>query len=169
MKSTVFWVVSPCSSEKAQCFKGTYHIHLQVGLCLLLASAIILLSLFFGPEYGGDMFLWIVASLQTTVFQPRRQYYSQFLQSKPQIKHKITVFFNVMQHRLVDRFLWNVGTRLPDYLVSHQMTVILIILSAMSTSSLIWIIFRWKYVNMIVQWMKSANLPVVTEILFIRH
>jgi hypothetical protein len=29
MKNKVVWVVTPCSSEKARCFGGTYHLHLQ--------------------------------------------------------------------------------------------------------------------------------------------
>jgi hypothetical protein len=29
MKSTVFWILMPSGSEKAQGFGGTYHLHLQ--------------------------------------------------------------------------------------------------------------------------------------------
>jgi hypothetical protein len=28
-KSTGFWVATPCSSERVQCFRGTWHFHLQ--------------------------------------------------------------------------------------------------------------------------------------------
>jgi Ca2+/H+ antiporter len=29
LMSTVFWVVILCNLEKAQCFGGTYHLHVQ--------------------------------------------------------------------------------------------------------------------------------------------
>jgi ABC-type molybdate transport system permease subunit len=71
VKSTVFWVVTPSSSETARRFGGTYCLHLQDrrlrkarnrvfstrgSLILPPVSAGFILVLLFDPEDGGDKF-----------------------------------------------------------------------------------------------------------------
>jgi hypothetical protein len=59
-KSTIFWDITPCSPLSViQRFGGTYRLHLQRKIILLATCfhAGFLLSLFFDPEDGGDMFL----------------------------------------------------------------------------------------------------------------
>jgi hypothetical protein len=64
MKSTIFWVVKPCSSERATHLRGTHHLHLQnyrvtqawnqvYKACYLLAH-----GLCYDPEHGCHMILW---------------------------------------------------------------------------------------------------------------
>jgi hypothetical protein len=55
LRSEVFWVVTPCSSDTARRFGGKYCL-----LSLLLASADFGVNLLSDPEDGGDIFLRIV-------------------------------------------------------------------------------------------------------------
>jgi hypothetical protein len=65
MNSAVVYVITSCSSERSRRFGGTYRLHLQGSrirevrnkLRFSAASADFLLSLFFDPEDGGDIFL----------------------------------------------------------------------------------------------------------------
>lgn len=64
-KSVVFWGATLCSSERAQCFRETYHFHLQGSRLsqtrnqqkLVWRSAIFMLDLLLNTEDGGSMFL----------------------------------------------------------------------------------------------------------------
>jgi hypothetical protein len=98
MKGAVFWgfwVVSPCSSEKARHFGGTPYLHLQgpkvsqarnERISLPPASFGYLLGLLFEPEAGGEIFLRNVeVSPNYTALQHRRPYSS----------------WNLVQHLLV--------------------------------------------------------------------
>jgi hypothetical protein len=52
MKSTIFWVITPCSPVKVnRRFGGTYRL---LAACF---HSVFLLDLFFDPEEGGDKFL----------------------------------------------------------------------------------------------------------------
>jgi hypothetical protein len=64
LKNTTFWDITPCSPLKVnRRFGGTYRLHLlgrirRARYQQILATCFhagILLSLFFGPEYGGDV------------------------------------------------------------------------------------------------------------------
>jgi hypothetical protein len=76
MKSTIFWDITPCSPLKVnRRFGGMYRLHLQGrrisrgrnqhALLVTCFHADFLLSLFFDPEDGGDMFPWNVGWLST--------------------------------------------------------------------------------------------------------
>jgi hypothetical protein len=68
MKNMIIWVLTPCSSETAECFGGKYHLYPQdqrvnqarnqqkEEFSLRPASADFLLGLLFYSEYGCDMF-----------------------------------------------------------------------------------------------------------------
>jgi hypothetical protein len=59
MKGTAIWVVTPCGSERANHFGGTYRLHLQgqrPKFSLQSTFGGCLLGSFFGPEDGGDKF-----------------------------------------------------------------------------------------------------------------
>jgi hypothetical protein len=71
MKSTVFWVVKPCSLEIAKRFGGIHHLHFQgrksqSAICFLL-------NILFEPENGSNVLLRKVGlSLNYMALPPRR-------------------------------------------------------------------------------------------------
>jgi hypothetical protein len=103
VKNMVVWVVTSCSSERAQCFGGTYCLHLQERkvnqlrnqqkqLRMLPASAGFLLGLLFSYEDGGNMLLQTVGLfLNYTLLNPDDHIlYSHHLEN---MKSKIWICF----------------------------------------------------------------------------
>lgn len=70
--------------------------------------------------------------------------------------------FSVVPCSLIDRFLWNVCTHVQDSFV--VMTVIVI--SSVPWKPQVSYVKAHKYDN---QWVKSAHISVVTEMLFLHH
>lgn len=77
LKSVIFWVVTPCSSERTQHFGGAYHLYLHgwrvsqakinQNISFLPVSAVFLLNLLFVPECADDTFHNTVLSPKYTV------------------------------------------------------------------------------------------------------
>jgi hypothetical protein len=98
-RPAVFWDITSCSSEKARCFGGTYHPHLQgrrvkqaryqqkrwpfseiqdftTHKTIIFIYACLLLGLLFDPEDRGVILLRNVRLPPNyTVLQPRRSYF----------------------------------------------------------------------------------------------
>jgi hypothetical protein len=84
MKSTDFWVITPCITKRVLRFGGTHHLHIQgrnvsqernqqEQAAISALSAGFSLGLHFDLEDGGDTFLLNLGlSLNYTALQPRR-------------------------------------------------------------------------------------------------